>query len=85
MPKMKRLCVLLPEQLYEEIKLIAEYNGYSDVSEFVRTVLRSFSVALRANGMVALPVAAVPPQLVARETSDVDKSRVQHGMFDSRG
>ena len=61
MVKMKRVCVNLPVQLYEDVKLIAEYNGYSDISEFIRTVLRSFSVALRSSGVVALPVAALPP------------------------
>ncbi len=76
---MKRVCINLPEQLYEEIRLVAEYNGYADLSEFIRTVLRSFSVALKANGMVALPVAAMP-HAEQLDAPQLDKSRVQHGM-----
>ena len=60
MGKKRRLCVFLDQRLYEAIEMIAEYNAYNDVSEFVRAVLRSFLVELLANKVVVRPVAALP-------------------------
>ena len=62
MARRRRVCFYVDEQIYEALKLVAEYNGYADMSELIRVVLRQFLVELRRNGVVILPVAVAIPE-----------------------
>lgn len=63
MSRKKRICIFVTEELYDAIRMTAEYNGYNDVAEFIRAVVRWALVQLRTNKVLVLPVAALPPQL----------------------